>query len=395
MIAMPVTRTIGPLHFEDLDPKRFEDLVRQLVYDFKEWRRLEATGRAGSDDGFDARGYEITQEEPDSESEEEIFSSYQSDRLWLVQCKRERTISPAKLTKYLDDTVLQDGEKLHGMVFTAACDFSKKSRDLFREKCEAMGVQEWQLWGKAELEDLLFQPKNDHLLFAYFGVSLTVRKRTQKSEIRSRLAIKRKLHRVLEKSTSTDVLLRSPDALEYPYSGNISGFQKNPLWVVRRYKGMTHAGLQFTLRRHFAYLSDDLASWDAAFVQNDALSREDPWLGRPDDWEVRGAIYDFWSNLPAANQAWFELYAVIPFDSVIDIDELGDDCVNFPHIYVQFRGLDGPFAGYAAVVEQASRSYEGGFHPNSRDDGRIKIFEEEWRSAGIWQALTGVAPKEA
>lgn len=32
MWCMATTRTIGPLHFEDLDPKRFEDLVRQLAY---------------------------------------------------------------------------------------------------------------------------------------------------------------------------------------------------------------------------------------------------------------------------------------------------------------------------------------------------------------------------
>ena len=53
-----VTKTLGPLHFDDLEPKRFKDLARQLVYDFRIWRRLEATGRAGSDDGFDARGYQ-------------------------------------------------------------------------------------------------------------------------------------------------------------------------------------------------------------------------------------------------------------------------------------------------------------------------------------------------
>lgn len=392
---MSVTRTIGPLHFEDLDPKRFEDLVRQLAYDFKVWRRLEATGRAGSDDGFDARGYEITQEEIYGESEEEVTPSYQSDRLWLVQCKRERTISPAKLSKYLDDTVLQEGEKLHGMVFTAACDFSKRSRDIFREKCEEIGVQEWHLWGKAELEDLLFQPKNDHLLFAYFGISLTVRSRTQKSEVRSRLAMKKKLHRVLEKSMHTEVLLRSPDALEYPFSENIAGFQKRPTWVIRTYKGITHAGLQLTLRRHFAYLSDDQTSWDAAFLQNDALPSDDPWLERPDDGEVRRKIYDFWSKLPAANQAWFELYAVISFDSIIDIDELGDDLVKAPHIYVPFRGSDGPFSGYVAVVEQAYQGYAEGFHPSSRDHGRVKIFAEEWRSFGAWRALTGAAPEEA
>ena len=49
---MPVTRTLNPLPFTDLEPKRFEDLVRQLIYDFRPWNRLEATGRAGSDDGY-------------------------------------------------------------------------------------------------------------------------------------------------------------------------------------------------------------------------------------------------------------------------------------------------------------------------------------------------------
>ena len=37
------SKTINPLHFEDLEPHRFEDLVRQLIYDFKNWQSIEAT----------------------------------------------------------------------------------------------------------------------------------------------------------------------------------------------------------------------------------------------------------------------------------------------------------------------------------------------------------------
>jgi hypothetical protein len=58
-MAPTVTRTLNPLPFEHLEPKRFEDLARQLAYDFRVWRQLEATGRSGSDYGFDARGFEI------------------------------------------------------------------------------------------------------------------------------------------------------------------------------------------------------------------------------------------------------------------------------------------------------------------------------------------------
>ena len=67
------TRTIGPLHLEDLEPHRFEDLIRQLLYDFRPWRQLEATGRSGADQGFDARGWEIVpaEEEATLPSDEE------------------------------------------------------------------------------------------------------------------------------------------------------------------------------------------------------------------------------------------------------------------------------------------------------------------------------------
>jgi len=37
-----VTRTFAPIHFEDLDPHRFEDLVRELIYDFRDWQSIEA-----------------------------------------------------------------------------------------------------------------------------------------------------------------------------------------------------------------------------------------------------------------------------------------------------------------------------------------------------------------
>src|SRR5436190_15148925 len=109
---MAVSKTIGPLHLEDLEPHRFEDLVRQLLYDFRRWRRLEATGRGGSDDGFDVRAWEIvpgedelgnenTGEDHDSDAGAVVVPAPTSDRIWLIQCKREKRIGPSDITKYL------------------------------------------------------------------------------------------------------------------------------------------------------------------------------------------------------------------------------------------------------------------------------------------------------
>ena len=45
MAKTRITRTYGPIHFEDLDPHRFEDLIRELIYDYRDWQTIEATGR--------------------------------------------------------------------------------------------------------------------------------------------------------------------------------------------------------------------------------------------------------------------------------------------------------------------------------------------------------------
>jgi hypothetical protein len=53
------TRTINPIHFEDLESHRIEDLIRQLAYDYRNWQNIEATGRLGSGDGIDIRATEL------------------------------------------------------------------------------------------------------------------------------------------------------------------------------------------------------------------------------------------------------------------------------------------------------------------------------------------------
>ena len=69
------TKTLHPLHFEDLEPHRFEDLVRQLIYDLRDWRSIEAVGRLGADEGVDILAIEAvgeTRGEDDSESDDNI-----------------------------------------------------------------------------------------------------------------------------------------------------------------------------------------------------------------------------------------------------------------------------------------------------------------------------------
>jgi hypothetical protein len=373
------------LHFEDLEPKRFEDLVRQLIYDFRSWRTLQGTGRAGSDDGFDIRGYESispnTGANGDGSDEDQAPSS--DDRLWLVQCKRERKIAPKKLAGYLEEIRLADDETLYGLIFAAACDFSKASRDVFARACREKGLEEWYLWGKAELEDQLLRPVNDHLLFAYFGISLGVRRRSQVTRVRAKLAAKRKAEQHLEDRIHQPVLIRALEDKAYPYSKEVTEFVKHPPWKVFNYLGPSHAGLLFEISKHFAFLDDEASAWDAALAHNDSLrGGDDPWSEEVDNWATRNAVWDAWNALPESNRAWMTITGVVPYESLVEIDGEGDDVAEMPHLFVDFRPQDGPFSGTRAevVVPSSMSSLRRVLSPNGPCDARLIVFPEAMRS---------------
>src|ERR1700733_4094550 len=88
-----VSRTFAPIHFEDLDPHRFEDLVRELIYDFRDWQTIEATGRSGNDAGFDIRAFEKqpAPESPDDDEEPVDGQHPMEGPRWMIQGKREKT----------------------------------------------------------------------------------------------------------------------------------------------------------------------------------------------------------------------------------------------------------------------------------------------------------------
>jgi hypothetical protein len=105
-------------------------------------------------------------------------------------CKREKQVGPSKARAAAEAALTDEADPPHGFVLAVPCDLSRQTRDALASQLRGAGVREIHTWGRAELEDLLFLPENDHLLFAYFGVSLQVRRHNRTSELRSRLAKK-------------------------------------------------------------------------------------------------------------------------------------------------------------------------------------------------------------
>jgi hypothetical protein len=384
---MAVTKTLGPLHFEDLEPHRFEDLVRELVYDFKDWQSIEATGRGGSDDGFDIRAHErvsAPEREPveplEEESEESADTPHPMEgNLWMFQCKREREIGPKEVAKIIDDGVKADNQP-YGYVLAAPANFSKKSFDVFRDELRKRGVMEFYLWGRAALEDMMHLPKNDRVLFTFFGISLVSRRRSRATDIRAIVARKNKLMKILgEHPSHKPILVRDLNDTEYPYSSYYKDFDTRPRWRAYHAIALDPRGLGLSVNDYFAYRDASRSEWDMTQALNLARYHEEQdFEQRRAEGELRERIESFWHFIPHASRAHFVRNGLIRFEDIAVIDDKGDSEFEMPHIFVDFHETKGPFIGFAEYLRIHEQRHE------SLDDlKRIKYFPSQFDAPRI------------
>jgi hypothetical protein len=363
---VPSSRTVNPLHFEDLEPHRFEDLVRQLAYDFRPWYALEAVGRTGSDQGIDIRGIERLGAEPSEslESDDAEAEPVQEleQRTWIIQCKREKTLPPGKLKTVIDESLRSFESPPYGFIIAAATDFSLKAREVFRAEMRTRGIQEFALWGKAELEDRLFEPRHDHLLFAYFGISIQARKRSARAVSSSRLTTKRRLIKVLGSLHSPnheEVLLRDAESEEYPVPNDPEKFKANPLWRYFRFAGYLRVDqLGFVVREYFAWIKPEEGKWDALKDYDQGYLHHPQLYYGPqrhhageDDQEEQQRR--FWlTKIPEQERAHLRTVGFVHYDRIVAIDDVGDRFHESPHLLLACSRPDELFDDLVDVVEQ-------------------------------------------
>jgi len=365
---MAVTKTLGPLHFEDLEPHRFEDLMRELVYDFKDWQSIEATGRSGSDEGFDIRAYEsVIVPQPKAEGEDpeegEDLPHPMGGSLWMFQCKRESEIGPSKVARIIDDGVKAE-HGLYGYVLAAPVNFSKKSFDVFREELRKRGVMEFYLWGRAAIEDMLHLPKNDRVLFTFFGISLVTRRKSRRQDVSATVARKNKLIRVFgEHPSHRPVLVRDLNDTSYPDDSSDKDSDARPRWRAYRAIELHPRGLVLSVNEYFAYRDASRNEWDMTKIVD--LARQDGEQERElrrANGDLRDKVEAFWHFIPRAHRVHLVRNGLIRFQDIEVIDEQGDSEFKFPHLFVEFHEGRGPFFGFGEflrVNEQRRESLDG------------------------------------
>jgi hypothetical protein len=338
--------------------------VRELAYEFKDWQSIEATGRGGSDEGFDIRAFErignTTADIDEHDSSDEATHPMEG-RVWMFQCKREKKIGPARVASIISDGI-DPKSPPYGYILAAPANFSKASYDKFREELRKRGVMEFYLWGRAALEDMLHLPKNDHILFTFFGISLVSKRKSRATEIRTVVNTKNKLIKLFGESPyHQPVLLRDTKDVHYPYKAKYNDFKDRPRWKEYPVVAMHPLGLVVQVNKYFAFYDPEKKEWDFSDAVNLVSRRVDD-KNRKKDHELRQNVEGFWEFFQKSNQVMFVIDGFVRFDSIAVVDSEGDSLYKFPHIYVEFQGDRGPFVGYyeyLEITEHHRESVEG------------------------------------
>jgi len=267
----------------------------------------------------------------------------------MIQGKREKSLSPSDVKKILAD--VDPDEPPYGYILAASAVFSKKSYDVFRDGLRSKGVMEFYLWGRAELEDMLHLPKNDRILFTFFGVSLVSRRRSRTTEVRAAVNTKNKLYKVLGDHVQTlnkPVVIRDIIDVHYPFEDEYPDFRERPRWIEQRVVRHHPNGLLIDSQEYYAYVDKEKKEWDYSrhvniLVQMRTIISDDD---RRENRAKQGDVLAIWEFLPRSKQGTFKIAGLLAYSDVVLVDPNGDGQYNCPHLYVEFSDASGPYSGF-------------------------------------------------
>ncbi len=241
-------------------------------------------------------------------------------------------------------------------------------------------MTEFYFWGKDHLEDQLSLPQNDEILFTFFGLSLSPRRRSRTTELKFNINNKNKILKLIfgrDESIDQGVprgktfLLRDIKAEHYPDPVQYSDFEKHRRWEEHDVAHVTPKGVVFRVRERYAYLDRAKKQWDFSLAIDLTLRKHNIDRANQARLEKEGKKAErFWRHLPRRMQAKLVLYGFVPFEDVLIIDDKGDPEYTDPHIFVDF-GSNGPFQYIVGnLVQNQTAIHEGEF----RKFKRLKIF---------------------
>lgn len=321
------TRTYNKIHFEDLDPIRFEDLCLSMVYRMQRWKDINHYGKKGADDGIDIHAVESLEND--------------KERVWYFQCKRYLKIVKSDITNVVDSIVSKNDILPNNIVLIASCNIRKSNIEYFKSYSKDKGINNAFIWTSSVLEAKLYSEYHD-LLFSYFGVNLNTEKNNRISTVRRNIELKKEMKRDFLKGNipvdqfneivrkphlkfnSTEFLIRSVDDVYYPE--NIADEYGNYPWFKVEAHDFYHNGL-YVVTGIVTIVFNDKNYWDFKTDDDDLLIEQ-------------GLIKT--TNVIEISK--------LPFENIIAYDIDGDEHYMYPHIYCDFSFMGHPFEGKEFLV---------------------------------------------
>jgi hypothetical protein len=225
---------------------------------------------------------------------------------------------------------------------------------------------------------MLHLPKNDRILFTFFGISLVSKRRSRATEVRSIVSTKNKLYRAVGERGRLykPVLIRDLNDVHYPYENEYKDFKKRPRW--KEFMVFEHHPLGLSVHAHeyFACLDRNNKEWDftkEADLVNRQVESDDERKSRNENREL---VEDVWDFLPQNNQAHLIIYGLLRYSDIAVIDDKGDVLYDFPHLYVDFNTGRRPFVGYINILQIGEKEIS-----LSEEYKQIKVFPDKFKKA--------------
>ena len=313
-----VSKTHGRLHFEDLEPGRFEMLAMQIIYRMRRWESLDHFGAAGSDDGVDINAVEL-------------FTNGKRNS-YHFQCKRYDKLTKSQLEKIVREYVTDNPSPADFYYIVCGCNPSKAAIDGFDAACKNAGIQNYAIWSASYIETLLYTDYHD-ILFAYFGVNLSMERNNTIAAVRRNVGLKKRMHRDFEKDRLSD---DDRDAIR-KHGEYYRKFIHNEV-LVRSIYDRNYPENEYPL---FGYFKAEVYNW----YHNGLEVHTNPYAvqAKVRQRKMTAAIDTENPSDFDIVECQLEVFGCIPFENIIEYDIDGDEYYPYPHLFCDYACGEDPY----------------------------------------------------
>lgn len=314
--------TKGVLHFEDLEPKMFERMYRNILDTDGKYEDVRSYGIKGSDEGVD------------------ILCSEKGGTLrYYIQCKRYDSLTKSELFKIVD-RIISGQNCYQGQVImvVTSCDVTREAYEAFEEYAKSKGFNKASIIGRTDLDSILHLVKYRLVKERFFGSEIS-----REEQARKKIQDTKKGKRLIEEKLLSPITDNS--------RGTLMDRIKNP---SKKFKE-TEVILRSIYDEAYpdANADGEPSSWYRTFLHNtynDGIQVHlDYWIHEKiiinpyGEWVLKK---EFDSNQYSGETLELNVNIIgrIPYYNVVDINEDGDDYFVCPHIYCIFHEKMGPFS---------------------------------------------------